>query len=100
MDFKCQQDILEKISIGIEYWPADKLSIAQWLERGPSNPAVGGRGLKPWWDGHLCILKPSSNRSPIIFTFVQKVKIGHTKRFNSKVKSKLCRDFVGYFISK
>ena len=37
-----------KISIGIEYWPADKLSIAQWLERRPSNPAVGGRGFKPW----------------------------------------------------
>ena len=46
------------------------------------------------------ILKPSSNRSPNIFTLVQKVEIGHTKRFNSKDKSKLCRDFAVYFISK
>ena len=45
------------------------------------------------------ILKPSSNWSPNIFTLVQKVKIGHTKRFNSKDKSRLCRDFAGYFIS-
>ena len=45
------------------------------------------------------ILKPSSNRSPNIFTIVQKVKIGHTKRFDSKDKSRLCRDFAGYFIS-
>ena len=47
-----------------------------------------------------CILKPSSNRSSNIFTLVQKVKIGHTKRFNSKDKSRLCRDSAGYFISK
>ena len=47
-----------------------------------------------------CILKPSSNRSPNISTLVQKVKIGHTKRFNSNDKSRLCRDFAGYFISK
>ena len=46
------------------------------------------------------ILKPSSNRSPYIFKPVQEVKIGHTKRFNSKDKSRLCRDFAGYFISK
>ena len=46
------------------------------------------------------ILKPSSNRSSNIFTLVQKVKIGHTKRLNSKDKSRLCRDFAGYFISK
>ena len=46
------------------------------------------------------ILKPSSNRSPYIFTLVQKVKIGHTKWFNSKDKSRPCRDFAGYFISK
>ena len=47
----------------------------------------------------LIILKPSSNRSPNIFTIVQKVKIGHTKRFDSKDKSRPCRDFAGYFIS-
>ena len=46
------------------------------------------------------ILKQSSKRSPNIFTLVQKVKIGHTKRFNCKDKSWLCRDFAGYFISK
>ena len=46
------------------------------------------------------ILKPSSNRSPNSFTLVQKVKIGHTKMFNSQDKSRLCRDFAGYFISK
>ena len=46
------------------------------------------------------ILKPSSNRSPNSFTLVQKVKIGHTKKFNSNDKSRLCRYFAGYFISK
>ena len=46
------------------------------------------------------ILKLSSNRSPNIFTLVQKAKKGHTKRFNSKDKSRLCRDFAGYFILK
>ena len=50
--------------------------------------------------GRHFILKPSSNRSHNIFTLVQKVKIGYTKRFNSKDKSRLCRGFAGYFISK
>ena len=36
----------------------------------------------------------------LLVTLVQKVKIGHTKRFSSKDKSRLCRDFAGYFISK
>ena len=49
---------------------------------------------------NVTILKPSSNRSPNIFTLVQKVKFGHTKRFNSKDKSRFCRGFAGYFISK
>ena len=48
----------------------------------------------------LYILKPSSNRSPNIFILVQKVKIGKTKIFNSKDKSRLCRDITDYFISK
>ena len=38
------------------------------------------------------VLKTSSNRSPNIFTLVQKVKIEHTKRFNFKDKSR-CRLF-------
>ena len=64
--------------------------------RKPRSPVFSQRGS----NFNIGILKPSSNRSPNIFTLFQKVKIGHTKRFNSKDKSRLCRDFAGYFISK
>ena len=68
--------------------------------RSDTNQTVQLKRLELDLETRETILKPSSNRSPNIFTLVQKVKIRHTKRFNSKDKSRLCRDFAGYFISK
>ena len=58
----------------------------------PFGPLVSFMSEK----ARVYILKPSSNRSLNIFTLFQKVKIRHTKRFYSKDKSRLCRDFAGY----
>ena len=50
------------------------------------NESLGASEVDGTFPMPPTILKPSYNRSPNIFTLFQKVKITHTKRFNSKDK--------------